>query len=277
MEFKPKSAVLGDILWVFDRYRFAVPVRGVVNGFSDHDNSLHIDFKTFERYNNGGKNTTKYSGYFHPEQCRRLDGSPLPPSYCVDAEEYYNMRTYKPTPSSEMESKMWVENNSVRGMLDENYKWAQKTANRIMTNLAENCHTTGRPLPSPGNASDILDGAEDPRLDPLTDNVSGYIPFAYHLVPIRGLAKVAAVMRCGERKGRPADQWQSISVKEHLNHAISHIMAFIAGKRDEHHLANAGCRVLMALDLDLTEPLPTPTFDPRPDGPSSIDSETGSV
>lgn len=108
---------------------------------------------------------------------------------------------------------------------------------------------------------DILDGAEDKRTDPLYDGKIGYIPFAYHLIPRRGLAKLAAVMRCGERKGRRDFEWMDIPVEEHINHAISHLIAYMARKGGI-HLANAACRVLMALDLDEAEDLPSPVYSP---------------
>lgn len=111
------------------------------------------------------------------------------------------------------------------------------------------------------NPKDILDGAEDKRTDPLYADKIGYIPFAYHLVPRRGLAKVAAVMRSGERKGRRDFEWMDVPVEEHINHCISHLIAYMAKKKGG-HLANAVCRALMALDLDEAEDLPSPVFDP---------------
>ncbi len=115
---------------------------------------------------------------------------------------------------------------------------------------------------------DILDGTDDRRTDPKFNHKIGFIPFAYPLVPLRGLAKVAAVMRKGERKDR--NGWEEVPVEEHLNHAISHIIAYLEGRHAEHHLANAGCRVLMALDLDRREVLPCPTLDGSK--PSMLDS-----
>ena len=109
---------------------------------------------------------------------------------------------------------------------------------------------------------DILDGAEDERTDPLYDGKIGYIPFAYHLIPRKGLAKVAAVMRCGERKGRRDFEWMDVPVEEHINHAISHLIAYMARRRGI-HLANAACRILMALDLDEEENLPSPVYEPN--------------
>ena len=101
----------------------------------------------------------------------------------------------------------------------------------------------------------ILDRADDRRTDPRYP--MGYIPFAYHLVPLEGLAKVAAVMKAGEDRG---NGWKEIPVEEHINHAISHMIAYLEGRHAQHHLANAGCRILMALDLDKKEVLPCPAI-----------------
>ena len=106
----------------------------------------------------------------------------------------------------------------------------------------------------------ILDGADDKRTDPKFNHKIGFIPFAYHLVPLDGLAKVATVMRKGERKDR--NGWEQVSVEEHINHAVSHIVAYLRGRHASHHLANAGCRILMALDLDTKEVLPRPEIEP---------------
>lgn len=104
----------------------------------------------------------------------------------------------------------------------------------------------------------ILKYVEMKTTDPKYDHKIGYIPFAYHLVPPNGLAKIAAVMRCGERAGRQDGDWADVPVVEHLNHAMAHIQAFLSGMDGDHHLANAGCRLIMALDLDKSESFPEP-------------------
>lgn len=112
----------------------------------------------------------------------------------------------------------------------------------------------------------IFDGADDKRTDPKFNHKIGFIPFAYHLIPLKGLAKVASVMRKGERKDR--NGWEEVSVEEHINHAISHLISYLAHRHNDHHLANAGCRVLMALDLDRGEIFPCPDIGSPPAIPS---------
>jgi len=251
-----KKAILGDILWVFDRYLFGAPVRGVVADISKHDGSLRFDFSTFEEWNNGGRNANKFATtYFHPEQCRRLDGSELKsdrvpwPVRKVRKEDVPS-----PPPVDHIRDAVGylIDGLDWPSPPDKGYTGYQKPVSR------GSCPDRG---PTPNvQAEDIMDGAEDPRMDPVSQCAIGFIPFAYHLVPVRGLAKVAAVMRCGERKGRHPTEWQKVKVREHINHAISHLMAYLTGRHSEHHLANAGCRILMALDLDREEVLPSPVF-----------------
>lgn len=105
--------------------------------------------------------------------------------------------------------------------------------------------------PDPRKKSIYLQtGACDKKKDPRFNNQIDFIPFAFHLVPRSGLAKVAAVMRQGELTGRRDEGWREVPLIEQVNHAISHLLAYLDDPTAEQHLANAGCRVLMALDLD---------------------------
>lgn len=83
--------------------------------------------------------------------------------------------------------------------------------------------------------------------EPKPGEKEGRIPFAYHLLPMQGLASVAKVMKAGEEKGRSRD-WEDLSVETHINHAMSHLVAYLGGMDGEDHLAHAGCRVLMAIE-----------------------------
>lgn len=116
---------------------------------------------------------------------------------------------------------------------------------------------------TPAKSADPIDNAVEESMlreteghipDPLFSGNIHFIPFAFHLVPVEGLAKVAAVMRKGERKGRSG--WEKVPVNEHINHAIAHLLGYLSGRRDHSHLANSGCRILMALSLDKTESWP---------------------
>jgi hypothetical protein len=103
----------------------------------------------------------------------------------------------------------------------------------------------------------------------------GWIPFAFHLIPRRALAKVAGVFRSGELAGRESEGWKCAPVPEHLNHAMSHIVAYLEGYRGDRHLANAACRILIALELDEVEDVRLPAFLPGPEVPPEVPGGSG--
>jgi hypothetical protein len=77
------------------------------------------------------------------------------------------------------------------------------------------------------------------------------------LPPLATLAVSHVLSYGAESHGE--DNWHAISVKEHLNHAITHIYEFLADDqnpwrktpRDENHLDHAACRMMMALEISL--------------------------
>lgn len=64
-------------------------------------------------------------------------------------------------------------------------------------------------------------------------------------IPPDVLLKVAAVLHAGREK-YGAGNWKRIAQRDHLNHAMVHIVKFMAGDRSESHLVNAICRLMFA-------------------------------
>lgn len=73
---------------------------------------------------------------------------------------------------------------------------------------------------------------------------------AYSLLPQKALQLAAELMEKGNQEGRKPDEWKELSVEEHLNHALHHINQYLLGERDECHLVNASCRILMASETE---------------------------
>lgn len=79
-------------------------------------------------------------------------------------------------------------------------------------------------------------------------------PFRMDLLPPHALLEVSTILKAGAAKYNKGDDehpnWRLISVRDHLNHALIHITAYLAGDTQEkNHLAHAGCRILFAIDL----------------------------
>lgn len=110
---------------------------------------------------------------------------------------------------------------------------------------------------------------------PTTTNANGgkqsATPFRCDLLPPLATLAVAEVLASGAAK-YGANNWHAITVEEHLNHAMGHQLAYLAGDTQDDHLEHAACRLLMALEQKLAgrpkpakpEPQPIPERDMKP-------------
>lgn len=57
---------------------------------------------------------------------------------------------------------------------------------------------------------------------------------------------IAKVSANGNKKYGP-NNWANIPTNDHLNHALTHIFAYLAGDKQDNHLAHAACRLLFAI------------------------------
>ena len=94
-----------------------------------------------------------------------------------------------------------------------------------MTNLIDKAADPNAPMAASGNQSDLQH-----RFD-LVDG-----PAMYEMTNV--LYKGA--LKYGE------NNWRNIPVEDHLNHLIAHVYAYLAGNRDDRHLANIMCRAMFA-------------------------------
>jgi hypothetical protein len=71
------------------------------------------------------------------------------------------------------------------------------------------------------------------------------------LLPPYAALHVAAILHAGAKK-YGENNWHAIGVNEHVNHALTHLYAFLAGDDLDDHLGHACCRMQMALEQQLT-------------------------
>lgn len=76
-------------------------------------------------------------------------------------------------------------------------------------------------------------------------------PYRCDLLPPRATLAVAEVLDHGARK-YGSNNWHSIPVADHINHAMVHLFAFLSGDTQDDHLEHGACRLLMALEQKLT-------------------------
>lgn len=67
------------------------------------------------------------------------------------------------------------------------------------------------------------------------------------LLPAMAVLNIAAILDAGARK-YGVDNWRKIDRADHINHAMVHLLAHIAGDTSDDHLGHAACRVLFAME-----------------------------
>ena len=76
-------------------------------------------------------------------------------------------------------------------------------------------------------------------------------PYRADLIPSRAALAVAKVLKQGADK-YGAENWRKIHVRDHINHAMVHLLAYLAGDAQDDHLDHAACRILFALEQEIT-------------------------
>jgi hypothetical protein len=90
-------------------------------------------------------------------------------------------------------------------------------------------------------------GAETPTFVNATGGRQSSLPYRCDLLQPHALLHIAKIMQYGAaRYGE--NNWHRITVAEHLNHAITHVLAHLAGDTQDDHIGHATWRMLSALD-----------------------------
>lgn len=78
-------------------------------------------------------------------------------------------------------------------------------------------------------------------------------PYGFHLLPTSALFDAAKVCKEGADKyGETFNNrnYTKVPVNDHLNHALQHIYAFLAGDKQDDHLGHAIVRLMFAYDVN---------------------------
>lgn len=89
---------------------------------------------------------------------------------------------------------------------------------------------------------------------PMTTNADGYktraSPYRFELLPTDAVLAVCAIFTSGA-KDHGDWNWLKGDAKHHVGKACTHLCAWLTGDRSDDHLTHAGCRILMAIAIDL--------------------------
>lgn len=91
---------------------------------------------------------------------------------------------------------------------------------------------------------------------PVVENENGGkqsdTPYGFHLIPTSAIFDAARVLKSGADKYGETfynRNYTKIDEVDHLNHALQHIYAFLAGDTQDDHLGHALVRMMFAYDV----------------------------
>ena len=79
------------------------------------------------------------------------------------------------------------------------------------------------------------------------------VEYRFDLADPLAMFEMCKVLKEGHDKYGSDENWRAIPVREHINHAIIHFYAYLAGDKQDEHLSHAMCRALFALAVDIKE------------------------
>ena len=85
--------------------------------------------------------------------------------------------------------------------------------------------------------------------DFMQEGTNDYLDYAInHIEPdsLKAVTRIAKVLQYGASRYAP-NNWRLIPQEEHINHALIHIIAHLAGDTQDEHLDHALCRLMMAM------------------------------
>lgn len=94
-----------------------------------------------------------------------------------------------------------------------------------------------------------LVGPEAPTVVNDRGGKQSYVPYRFDLLNPVAMFRLAGILSEGAEKYGD-DNWRQIQRRSHLNHALTHIMAELAGDTQDDHLGHAFCRLMFALGVE---------------------------
>lgn len=86
-----------------------------------------------------------------------------------------------------------------------------------------------------------------------TNNLGGHqskLKYRFDLLPCESLFAISKTIAEGSKK-YGEHNYLFIKTDDHINHALAHVFAYLAGDLQDEHLCHAATRLIMALETDI--------------------------
>jgi len=90
-------------------------------------------------------------------------------------------------------------------------------------------------------------GPDTPTVTNTEGGKQADVPFRCDLLPPKALLDAAVVLAEGAKK-YGEENWRQIPRKDHINHCLMHLYAYLCGDKQEDQLSHVACRILFAME-----------------------------
>lgn len=91
---------------------------------------------------------------------------------------------------------------------------------------------------------------------PIVTNAQGgsqsQLDLRFDLLDTKAMFRLASILNYGANKYGD-NNWRNIPTRDHINHALTHIFAYLQNDQQDDHLGHAFCRLMMALGTEKEE------------------------
>jgi hypothetical protein len=92
-------------------------------------------------------------------------------------------------------------------------------------------------------------GPDAPTVENDAGGKQSALPYRFDLLDARAMFRVAEIHAYGAQK-YGENNWRKIGTRDHVNHAIAHMYAYLLGDRSDDHLGHALCRAMFAVAME---------------------------
>lgn len=102
------------------------------------------------------------------------------------------------------------------------------------------------------NFKKIVDGVgqDAPTVVNAKGGKQSQVLYRFDKLDTKAMFDLTRVLHEGAVKYGEDENWRLIETESHLNHALIHIFAFMAGDKQDDHLSHAMCRLMFAIGVE---------------------------
>lgn len=96
-------------------------------------------------------------------------------------------------------------------------------------------------------------GMDAPTVENANGGRQSQLNYRFDKMDPKSIFEMCKVLHEGVVKYGDDENWRKISIEDHLNHLLMHVLAYLAGDRSDGHLSHTMCRAMFAQGVAIQE------------------------